>query len=103
MASQYLFKGLLVEAFDNLARYNMELKSKLEKNPWKTIWVLKILKDIWILESLEKYLGIPLLPIVINSWSQNNALPTTKFVKIYLLRCELWIKTLIQGFLGRAA
>jgi len=26
-------QGLLVEAFDNLARYNMELKSKLEKNP----------------------------------------------------------------------
>ena len=28
-----LSQGLLVEAFDNLARYNMELKSKLEKNP----------------------------------------------------------------------
>ena len=27
------YQGLLVEAFDNLARYNMELKSKLEKNP----------------------------------------------------------------------
>jgi len=26
-------QGLLVEAFDNLARYNMELKSKLEKTP----------------------------------------------------------------------
>ena len=31
--STCFLKGLLVEAFDNLARYNMELKSKLEKNP----------------------------------------------------------------------
>ena len=31
--THYHYQGLLVEAFDNLARYNMELKSKLEKNP----------------------------------------------------------------------
>ena len=26
-------QGLLVEAFDSLARYNMELKNKLDSNP----------------------------------------------------------------------